>query len=580
MNLTPFLELAPRESRRTFLPGTLQLSSWADLEPYYLALRDRALPDLAALEAFIADRSELEAFVSEEMAWRYIRMTCDTANEQASASYLAFLQDIKPQIDLADDELNRKTAGHPAFGSLDSARYLTYTRQLRRQLDLFREENIPLETETQTLAQQYSALNGAMTITHNGETLTLQQAGRLLEEHDRSLRQQVWEQVAARRLQDREAFESIFGQQVALRHQIALNAGYSGYTRYKFDALGRFDYRPEDTAAFHDAVEQVVTPVYSRLMQERRERLGLDRLRPWDMQVELFGQGPLRPFRTAEELLNGSVEILAGLRPELGEMLRIMERMGNLDLGSRIGKAPGGYNYPLMETGVPFIFMNAAGTQNDVTTMLHESGHAVHAFLTRDLALDVQKNPPSEVAELASMSMELLTMEGCRIFYPDDQDLARAQKEQLMRCITVFPSVATVDAFQQWAYDHPGHSPQERADAWTRLYRRFHGSEIDWSGYETAFESSWIRYLHIFEVPFYYIEYAIAQLGALAVWRNFRRQPAEALDAFLQALRLGYTRAIPEIYQAAGIEFNFSAEYMRECVEFCYEAYQAQQTGS
>ncbi|MEL7340488.1 MAG: M3 family metallopeptidase, partial [Bacteroidota bacterium] len=276
-----------------------------------------------------------------------------------------------------------------------------------------------------------------------------------------------------------------------------------------------------------------------------------------------------------ERIVEAPHLVLGGLKTELGEMISLMNHMGYLDLDSRVGKAPGGYNYPLMEVGVPFIFMNAAGSQTDVITMLHESGHAVHSFLTRNIRLNALKRTPSEVAELAAMSMELLCLEGYEEFYQDSEELRRAKKNQLQRCIVVFPWIASVDAFQQWIYDHPGHSQEERNAAWTRLYYRFHGHTVDWTGYEEMLASMWLRQGHIFDVPFYYIEYAIAQLGALAVWRNYKQQPEQGLQQYLDALALGYTRTIPEIYEAAGIRFDFSADYVAQSIDFCLEAYQA-----
>ncbi|MEO1451072.1 MAG: M3 family oligoendopeptidase, partial [Bacteroidota bacterium] len=526
------------------------------------------------LEAYLRKRNELDAIIAEEFAWRYIHMTRHTDDKEAQESYQNFVQQIMPHLSRYDDKLNRKIASHPAFSALPDRPYLTYKRQLKRHIDLFREENIPLHTEAQSTSQQYGVLTGAMTIEHNGQELTLQQASKYLEHKDGSLRQAIWEKINARRAQDQEALEGVFDKLIGLRHKIAQQAGYQSFTRFKFDQMGRFDYAPADTRAFHDAVEQVITPVYTQLLEERKRRLGLDVLRPWDLSVDIFGDTPLKPFEAAPQLLDRSVSALMRLRPELGEMIRIMDRLGFLDLESRVGKAPGGYNYPLMETGVPFIFMNAAGTQTDVITMLHESGHAVHAFLTRDIPLNALKQTPSEVAELASMTMELLCLDHYDAFYDDPKALARAQKGQLLRCIVIFPWIAAIDAFQQWVYDHPEASRDARKDAWVAIYSRFHGPAVDWSGYEDIRAGLWAKQGHIFDVPFYYIEYAIAQMGALAIWKNYKSDPATAMDAYLEALKLGYTRTIPELYAAAGIRFDFSADYMRECLDFCLKAYQ------
>ncbi len=569
------LHIEDKAARRQFVPKDFEVTSWDALRPYYESLLNDLPGSAAALEAWLAKRNELDAIVAETYAWRYIRMTCDTNSEAKSQAYSQFVQEIMPPYAKLDDQLNRHLADNPFFEQLPDDPYLTFKRGLKQQIALFREENIPLGTEAKTVAQQFGAIIGAMTIEHEGKTLTMQQAGKLLEKHDRQLRQEVWENVQNRRLQDKDKLQEVFDKLLGLRTRIAKNAGYESFTRYQFDALGRFDYQPEDTLVFHDSVERTVKPVFEQLMAERREKLGLDQLRPWDLEVDIFGKDPLEPFQEASQLLDRSISILAQLKPEMGEMIRLMDNMGYLDLESRVGKAPGGYNYPLMETGVPFIFMNAAGSQSDVITMLHESGHAVHAFLTRDLPLNDLKNPPAEVAELASMSMELLSLDFYREFYPDDESLLRAQKNQLMRVIMIFPWIATVDAFQQWLYDHPEHSQAERNAQWVALYRRFHGDSIDWRGHEEWLENMWVKQMHIYEVPFYYIEYAIAQLGAIAVWRNYKQHPERGLTPYLEALKMGYTAPIPAIYERAGIRFDFSADYMQQSMDFCLEAYQA-----
>lgn len=574
-----YLNIADKHTNRTFIPKDFQITDWDSLKVHFDFLKSQTLNSVEELEAFFKKRNELDAIVSEDFAWRYIRMTCNTQDKEIEEAYQYFVKEIMPHLSVYEDQLNRKVADCPFFEDLDVDKYRTYTRQLKREIDLFREENIPLETESQSTSQQYGALIGAMSIEHEGNQLTLQQAGKFMESRDRELRQEVWQKISSRRGEDREKLEDIFDKLVEIRHQIAKNAGYDSYTLYKFDQMGRFDYSPKDTEAFHDAVEKVVTPVYAQFMEERKQRLGLTDLRPWDLSVDIFGEEPLKPFEGADELLSRSTEVLSNLRPELGQMIQIMNKMGYLDLESRVGKAPGGYNYPLAEVGVPFIFMNAAGSQTDVITMLHESGHAIHSFVTRNIELDVLKRTPSEVAELAAMSMELLSLDQYKSFYKDTEQLARAQKSQLMRCIVIFPWIATVDAFQQWVYDHPTHSREERREKWAELFTRFHGTSVNWEGFEDVRAHLWLKQGHIFDVPFYYIEYAIAQLGALAIWKNYKQNPQKGLQQYLDALQLGYKKPIPEIYKTAGIEFNFSEAYMRQSVEFCYQEYHALNIG-
>ncbi|MEM7372488.1 MAG: M3 family oligoendopeptidase [Bacteroidota bacterium] len=570
-----FLEVTDARASRTFVPPDFLVESWEGLKIHFDFLLEQSPQTLEELEAFLRQRNELEALVAEDVAWRYIKMTCNTQDKNLESAYQYFITEILPHLSVYDDKLNRKIAAHPYFDQLPSDPYLTFARQLQRSIELFREDNVPLLAKSHSISQQHGSMIGSMTIEHEGETLTLQQAGKLLEKRDRDLRQSIWEKVAERRKQDWTRLQDIFGQLLDLRHQIAINADYPSYTRYKFDQLGRFDYQPEDVVAFHESVSKAIRPMYERFLQERKEKLQLNELRPWDLHVDIFGDTPLKPFVEAPELLQKSIEVLGKLKPELGQMLQLMDRMGYLDLGSRVGKAPGGYNYPLLETGVPFIFMNATGTQADVTTMLHESGHAIHSFVTRDIPLNALKQTPSEVAELASMTMELLCLDHYDEFYPDEKLRLRAKKEQLMRCITILPWIATVDAFQQWVYNHPTHSEEERNQTWTELYYQFHGHEVNWEGYEGELAHLWLKQGHIFDVPFYYIEYAIAQLGAIGIWRNYRQDPEKALQQYLDALKLGYTKSIPQIYDAAGIRFDFSADYILDCMQFCLDEYRS-----
>ncbi len=563
------------KSKRSYISGDYKIEDWEGLKPHVDYLMKQDPQSLEELEQFLVQINELDAIVQEELAWRYIRMTCDTQDEKLVARYQYFVKEIAPHLSVVEDKLNRKLASNPYFAQLNSDIYHTYTRTVKKDIALFREDNVPLMAEMQSISQQYRTLAGAMSIVYKEQTYTFQQASKFMEKWDRALRKTIWEKIWIRRLEDKEKLEGVFDQLIKLRHQIAQNAGFETYTSFKFMSLGRFDYTEADTLAFHESVEKSVKPIYETLIRERMDRLGVDKLRPWDLNVDIFGEEPLKPFEKADQLVDKSIQALARLKPELGEMIGLMNEINYLDLESRVGKAPGGYNYPLLEVGVPFIFMNAAGTQNDVITMFHESGHAVHAFLTREVPLNVLKQTPPEVAELAAMSMELLSLDYYDIFYPNKEDRIRAKKGQLYRCIIILPWIATIDAFQQWLYDHPNHSREERSKKWVELYERFHGTLIDWTGYEGYKESMWLKQGHIFEVPFYYIEYAIAQLGAIAIWKNYKLDPQKGLEAYLNALKLGYTQSIPQIYDTANIRFDFSQDYIRECMDFCLEAYQS-----
>jgi oligoendopeptidase F len=553
---------------RHYLPEEFYVTDWAALEPFFQELQTRDLPDTAALEQWLLDRSELEAVLSEDLAWRYIRMTCDTQDESHAEGFQFFVQEIEPQVAPYDHALNEKLLAAHSLDELDEARYGMFLRSVRRASEIYREENISLKTEISTKQQQYAATVGAMTVTLDGEEITLPRAADRLKSLSRPVREQAWRAIQARRLQDSKPLDQLFTELVQLRHQVALNAGFVNFRDYMFAALGRFDYTPEDTFNFHAAIRATVVPLIDEFDDARRKALSLPDLRPWDLDVDPSGKQPLRPFQTGAELLEKTITVFQRLDPFLGQCLNTMRQMGHLDLESRKGKAPGGYNYPLDETGVPFIFMNATSSLRDVVTMLHEGGHAVHSFLTRRLPLSADKHPPSEVAELASMSMELMSMDHWDVFFEDPAELRRAKKTHLESVLETFPWVATIDKFQHWIYENPAHTEAQRHQRWTHIFQEFNQRSVSWRGLENFRPYLWQKQLHLYEVPFYYIEYALAQLGAIAVWRNFRQDPAAALAGYQRALALGYTRPIGEVYAAAGIRFDFSTEYLTQLTDF------------
>lgn len=559
---------ASEKISRTFLPKGFSFTTWSELEPFFRDLDERVLTDEQSVKNWLRDLSELEAFFYEDMAWRYIRMSTDTENEKHREAYHFFVNEIHPKSAPFFDRYNRKLAAAPAVESLRKDRaYDILMRNTQIAIDIFREENIALESEMATRSQAYGAIAGKMSITFKGKEYTLPQATVLLESTDRNEREQVFLKIADRRMQEKDALDELMDDLVKIRHRIAVNADYDNFRDYKFDDLKRFDYTPEDSFRFHNSVEEVILPVVREIHEERKKALGLDKLKLYDLNVDFRGDEPLRPFRDSKELLSKGVEVMSRVHPFFGECITTMEKMGHLDLESRSGKAPGGYNYPLYESGFPFIFMNAAGTQNDLMTFVHEAGHAVHSVLTQEQELVVFKNCPSEVAELASMSMELISMQHWNVFYDDPEDFRRAQLDQLERAVSSLNWIATIDCFQHWLYENPTHTREERAVEWRKIYTRFQG-DLDWEGMESYRDHFWQKQLHLFELPFYYIEYGIAQLGAIAVYRNFVEDPDKALERYINALKLGNSRSIPEIYEAAGIRFDFSAEYIRELADF------------
>lgn len=553
--------------KHTYLSG-IEKADWESISGYLDELVARQLDEPEALRQWLKDKSELESYLEENFAWRYINMSTNTNSAEYLEAFTYFATEIEPRLAPYSDLLNRKLIDSPFSAALDVKPYSIFLRRTRQEIELYREENIPLQTKLQVEQQQYASITGSMSVEIEGKEYTLEQASNFLKNPDRSIRERAFSKISNRRLQDTEKLDTLFSGLVDLRDQVAKNAGFENFRDYSFAALGRFDYTVADTLDFHTAIEKEIVPILRKLAAYRRDKMGLTELRPWDGEVDPTGLPALKPFDGGKDLIEKASQVFEQLDPYFGECLRTMEKGKLFDVESRMGKAPGGYNYPLAETGAPFIFMNAADSFRDVTTMVHEGGHAVQTFLDRDLELNEFKQLPSEVAELASMSMELLSMKHWDVFFPDVADLKRAKKDQLIDSLKTLPWVATIDCFQNWIYTHPGHSARERRDAWTGIYERFGGGFTDWTGFESYKANLWQKQLHLFEVPFYYIEYAISGLGAIAIWKNFKKDPEKTLAQYKAGLSLGYTCSIKEIYETAGIRFDFSQAYIRELAAF------------
>jgi oligoendopeptidase F len=548
----------PETFPRQWLPAEVELTTWEQIEPWYRRLLERPIGSPEELERWLFDAGELNAAVGQEGVRRYIAMTCQTDDPEREAAHLAFVRDIEPKLKPLLNDIRAKYLDSPHRAGLPRDRYLVFDRAQENRRALYREANIPRETELAELEQQYQKTIGAMTVTFRGEERTPAQMAPFLEEADRALRQEAWELVAKRRLADRDTLDDLFDRMIKLRVAVAREAGFDSFTDYAFRYRERFDYGVEDTVAFQDAIERLVVPLARRFQEERRDLLKVESLRPWDLSVDPLGRPPLRPFRDVEQLAEGAEAIFSGVDPELGRQFAFMRSHGLLDLANRKGKAPGGYQTTLEDDRLPFIFMNAVGLDGDVRTMLHEGGHAFHALASRGEPLAAYRESPIEFCEVASMSMELLGARNLERFY-DDKDADRSYRQLLEGIVLILPWIATVDAFQHWIYAHPDHDRAARRRAWLGLLDRF-GGIVDWSGYEDAKAHSWHRQLHIFLYPFYYVEYGIAQLGALQVWRRSLDDRAGAVASYRRALAVGGARPLPELFAAAGIRFDFREE--------------------
>ncbi len=563
----------PVYQKRAFVPQNADLTDLATVKSLYERLEAQIINSASSLEQWLIHRSELDAALSQAGSILYIRMTCQTDDPKIAADYTKFVETIPPVVKPINDRLNHKYVHAREHFVLDVKRYFVYDRAVKTDIELFVDSNVPLQTKVDLLSQEYQTICGAMTVNFEGKEHTLPQMGKYLLETDRSLRERAWKATAERRFKDKDKLEGIFDGMFALRNTIARNAGFSNFTEYQFKAYHRFDYGPDDCKKYHETVEKLIVPLNGKILKKRREQMGLSSLRPWDTAVDAQGKKALNPFKDAEDLIKRTGSIFNKLDPDFGRQFQEMNTLGLLDLSSRKGKAPGGYQNTLEEARKPFIFMNAVGIDDDVRTLLHESGHAFHALASADDAIVDYRHAPMEFCEVASMAMELLGGRYLSEFY-SPQDLQRSNREHLEGIIQTLAWVANIDAFQHWLYEHRQHSAQERLLAWNECYERYSGNFIDWSELAEVKNYLWHRQLHIFEVPFYYIEYGIAQLGALQVWLNARRDPKKALENYKQGLSLGGSRPVGELYKAAGISFDFSKKIIKPLVDAVTEEWE------
>ena len=544
-------------------PSAFATATWDDVAPFYEALAVAPLT-LENVDAWLAAWSRLEELVGEAGTVAMIDYTCDTADEAREAANLRFSTEIFPKA----DEQQVRLAGRLLDLGYSRDDLETLLEEFRTDARIFREENVPLFAEVEELAARYQKIVGGLSVEWDGARITVPQLQPHLMSSDRAVRERAFRAGAGAYLEQRATFDQTFDRMYALRQRAAHNAGFPDLEAFSYAAKHRFDYTPADVARFREAVELAVVPAVERIHARRRERLGLETLRPWDLAVDPDNRAPLKPFTDAADFLATSRRVFNAVDPELGREFGVMADAGLLDLDSRAGKAPGGYCTKLPFRRLPFIFMNAVGVADDVNTLVHEAGHCFHAFAARDLPFIWQRSTGSEAAELASMAMELLAaphLERPVGFYTP-ADARRAQIEHLEDVVHSLVHIASVDAFQSWIYTSgEGDSPAARDRAWLDIRARFDRG-VDWSGLDDERVARWLRQLHIFELPFYYVEYGIAQLGAIQVWRNSQRDHAAAVAAYRRALALGGTRSLPAIYRAAGAELVFDAPRIADLV--------------
>lgn len=549
---------------RKFVDTGFKVSNAGSIKPWVDKLLEREINSPGELLKWLEDYSEMGSIIGEESNRRYVDMTLDTKDEEKKERYLFFVREIQPKLTEWTNTLNKKYYDCPHRKKLDENEYSRLDRTLSTSIELYAEKNIPLEVKLAEMSQKYQSITGAWIVEFDGKKLTMPQMSVYLYKTDRAVREGAWKAMTERRLKDTDALEELFDDMLKTRHEYAKNIGLSDYREYSFKSKMR-DYTPDDCLEFHDSIEKSAVPLVKKIAQKRKSRMKLKSLRPWDMAVDPLGRPPLTPFKKVSELQDGVEGVFHKIDARLGE--RFNSIRDTMDLESRDGKAPGGYQTTFEEQRIPFIFTNAAGTHSDVTTLLHEGGHAFHTLSCRSNPLIWYRHASMEFSEVASMTQELFGNPHLQVFYPNDDDMKRAQLEQLERVVDIFPWVATIDSFQHWIYTHPGHAREERASKWLEISSRFE-IELDWSGLDGNIKKYiWHRQLHIFEVPFYYIEYAIAQLGALLLYRVYKEDHAGAVDSYLRALALGGSRPPQKLFEAADIKMDFSHETLASLME-------------
>jgi len=573
MTSEAFAQLKPRQPR-TFLPEQIDLTNKDNVTERLQELLDRPIDSVDDFERFILDRSEVEAALAQQQSILYIRMTCHTDDPDMAGAYQAFIENVVPAIKPYADRLDRKCLEADKRFPLDRARYGVYLKAIETDVSLFRAENVPLQTEESLLSQQYQKTTGGMTVYFHGKDYPVPQMMKFLLEPDRALREQAWRATADAFAGQRGTLDDIFDRMIGVRHRIAQNAGFANYRDYKFQDYHRFSYTPADCFAYHEAVKTHIVPIMRKMHQRRAEQMQLSALRPWDLEADPLSLLPLKPAESFNDFLAGTKQMFDRVLDRFGDQFKFMMDKGLLDLQSRKGKAPGGYQSTLNESRVPFIFMNAIGANDDLRVLTHEGGHAFHALACADDPLLAYRHAPMEFCEVASMSMELLTAAHLDVFY-NEKDQKRWWRSTFERTVKLLIQVAIFDAFQHWLYENPDHTPQQRNDQWLALNERFGTGVVSWHGLEEIESTIWHRVLHFFQVPFYYIEYGIAQLGALGVWLRSRRDYAQAVDDYRRALSLGGSRPLGELFGAAGLPFDFSQKTVQPIAELLETEWQS-----
>lgn len=551
-----------------FYQEKLDFTDVACVENRLKALLEVQIDSAGALEKWLIERSTLLEEIEEGLTGHYIDFQCENRNEVAKSTFEFDQEQIQPLVKKYDSEFDKKFYSSPYRAELPPEKYALFNKKKENAISLFREENVPLEVEEDRLATAYFEITGSLTADWDGEEKTLSELRKYTQDADRAIREKATALQYDALLSVKEDLQDIMNQLMRLRQKKAENATLENYRDYMFKAYERFDYTAEDCKTLGEAIRKYVVPLKEKIQKAHQKELGVERYRPWDTAAVAPGKTPLKPFENVSELIEKGSNVLGQLDSRFSQLIDTMNEKGMLDLETRKGKSPGGFCSPLPVTELSFIFNNASNTQDAVVTLFHEMGHCIHNDFKKQIALSEYKDTPMESSELASMSMELFTMDKWDAFYTNEEDLKRAKREQLEGIIQFLPNGIIVDLFQHWLYENPTHTAEERNATYERLSKQFNATVVDWNGYEEWRQNSWLFILHIFEVPFYYVEYVIAQLGALQMYRQYKENPEKALANYKKALSLGSSVSLPEVYEAAGIRFDFSEAMIKDLMTF------------
>ncbi|MDO6654957.1 M3 family oligoendopeptidase [Anaerobacillus sp. 1_MG-2023] len=538
------------------------------LEEEFKSLLNQSIHSADELEKWVMSLSSLMDGVAEGLAGHYIDFQCHSSSEEAKKTIEHDQEYIEPMVKRYEGLFDEKFQESPYKSQLNQEYYKQFLLRKENAMTLFNEENINLEVEEDRIVNRYFEHTGSLSFHWDGEEKTLSEMFLMMQDGDREVRKSAMEEIFTTLLTKKDDLQEIMDELIQLRQKKAENVNLDNYRDYMFKKYERFDYTPEDCKSLAEAVRKHVVPLKEKLQKKHQQELGVEEYKPWDTRAVPKDKQPLRPFNKIEELIKGTSDIFDKLSPRFSYLLNEMNEKGALDLESRKGKAQGGFCEYLPVSELSFIFMNSTKSHDDFITLLHEMGHCIHNDFKRNQMLSAYQDTPMESAELASMSMELLTMDYWNLMYQDEKELLRAKKDQLEGLILFLPSGIVVDQFQHWMYENPNHTSKERSEKYMELSRTYDSSYVDWTGQEEWIQNNWQLILHIFEVPFYYIEYVIAQLGAIQMYRQYRENPEQALENYNRALSLGSSVSLSEVYEAAGIHFDFSETMIKGLMDF------------